>query len=211
MKTILLSAVALSMVAASPAFAAVNPDRDGIGTYVITGSASNYCELGPVAGEGGQAAGLNTTVDASSNGSYGFNTSDATIHITQLQSDNNDHAKAWKASLNMRRSICNTAYTVTANSSNGGLQYQGQTTGGSNFATNLPYTVAVNFAGTHGTASSTDAHGNDYNLISSNNATAGDFKLTFSDTADNSHYLLAGDYTDTVVVKLAANTGTATS
>ena len=209
MKMVLLSAAALATAIAAPAFAATNHSGgDGVGTYEITGTAADYCVLGQ-ATAGGTSGGHNVTVDVTTPNGGGYNgtTSDAMINITQFQ-NTNDHAASWEAVLNLRHSVCNTAYTVTANSQYGGLQYQGTQTGGSDFFKKTAYTVEADFGGKDGNPKEARSLQNGGTLLTSNKASSGDFRLTFDGAADASKYLLSGDYTDTVVVTLAPNTGT---
>lgn len=210
MKTVLLSAAALATIVSAPAMAApVNHSGgDGVATYYISGSASDYCVLGQ-ATAAGTSGGHNVTVDTTSANTSGYNgtTSDALIAITQFQ-NTNDHAASWRAVLNLRHSVCNTAYTVTANSENGGLQYQGTQNGGDDFFKKTSYTVEADFGGKSGNPKTAASLKNGGTLLNSNRASSGDFKLTFDGAADNSRYLLSGDYTDRVVVTMSPNTGT---
>lgn len=204
MKAIVLSAAAIAMVASAPALAAAKSGDNGIGTYEITGTAASFCVLGPVAANSVGGGTRNATIDYITHNSAGYagGTSDAMVNITKLQ-DENDHADAWRAVINMHHSVCNSAYTVTASSANGGLQYQGQESGGADFVKKLDYTLQANFGGHTGTPKTATNMHNGARLLHSNQAGSGVFKLIFDGSADNSQYLLSGDYSDTVVVTLS--------
>jgi hypothetical protein len=215
-KIIMLSAAAAALAMAGQANAA-KVGNDSAAWYNITGTAGSYCVLGQStdAAVGGDK---NVTVDTSpgalSQGGtqdLGGVGSDGLITITSLQnqnagSDNSkaDTAAAWRAVFNLRHSICNSAYTITAHSDNGALEYQGSENG-AGFTKKLGYTIQANFDGKDGNPKSAHSLAGTGTLFNSGHASIGNLKLIFDGAADHSAFLLAGDYTDQVQVTITPN------
>ena len=211
-KIIMLSAAAAALAMAGQANAA-KVGNDGAAWYNITGTAGSYCVLGQSSATAGgnKNVTINVAPGGFSRGSTaddGATGSDGLVTITALQdphagSANNkaDTAAAWRAVFNLRHSICNSPFTVNAQSTNGGLKFGGSFTG-TGFATSLPYTLEATFgAGDSGQWQASNLTGNPA-LITSTMAAMGDFKLTFDGKADHSAFLLEGDYTDQVTVTI---------
>ena len=183
---------------------------DGVANWYIYGSAASYCTFGKT-GTSDQFGGTNVTINtqsegASGNASYNGHTSDGSIFINQLQGPN-DRANGWSAFLQLPNSICNSSYTVTAQSTNGGLLNNASYGGDAAFTPKLDYQVQVGFAGhTSTNVNASNLVGSPQTLVNSTQANAGNFTMTFTSVSDT-HYLLAGNYTDNVLITLAPNTG----
>lgn len=198
MKKILLAAAALSTLAA-PAMAQTWQGRtyaDGIASYDIKGQVPTFCRFGA---QGNGAAGLENATD--SERSISLAEGDRTFNITNLANPNDNTVQAAAGSFVFQRAVCNTGYTISARSTNGGLKHTSIQTAAAPFITTVPYTFNMNFGGgNQGTKPA--VAGTNQVLVDNGTAHAGAATFRFLLSAQDS-LLLRGDYQDTVVVTLA--------
>lgn len=196
MKKILMTALALSALAA-PAMAQTWQGKtyaDGIATYDINATVATFCKFG--ASNNG-AAGLINTTDADR--SISLAEGDRTFNVN-LQDPNDNTVRSSAGSFVFQNAVCNTPYTVTARSTNGGLKHTTVTSAESAFLTTIPYGFNFVFGGTNlGTKQA--AAGVEQALVDGNAAHAGFAEFRFLISAQDK-LLLQGDYTDTVQVVL---------
>jgi hypothetical protein len=225
MKTLLASAAIATLIAGqafaasgpgietfnTPGVSGPSPTTDGVGQWYISGSAASYCVIGK-AGLGNGDAGQNVTINTTSTGVAGDtrngNSSDGLITITQLQGPN-DQANAWAANIVMPNSICNSPYTISVVSANRGLT-SSVTSANTAFATKLDYAVSVNFDGQTGSLGAAGLGAGAAPLVTSTDASVGNFTLDLRGQA-STQLLLAGTYTDNVLVTMSPNLGGAHS
>ena len=197
MKKVLLIAAALSTMAA-PAMAHTWKGKtyaDGIATYDIKGEVPTFCRFGS---QENHAAGLENTTDAAR--AISLAEGDRTFNITNLASPSDNTVQAAAGSFVFKRAVCNTGYTISATSTNGGLKHTSIATTTAPFLTVVPYSYNVDFgAGNQGTkVASTSPQ----TLVDNGAAHAGTATFRFLLAAQDS-LLLKGDYQDTVVITLA--------
>ncbi|WP_068081146.1 hypothetical protein [Novosphingobium rosa] len=196
MRLIATSLAALALLS-TPAFAQSTPTAlgggDGISGLVLGATAGNYCQLGQVNSTNVQATNATATTPTG-------NTSDVNLAIN-LQ-DVNDNIAPWSANITIPNSVCNHAYSLTVQSTYGGLHYVGSENGPTNFSTNVPYTVQATFGtGVSVNQSSTALQSRG---VSSSNASAyaGSATIVLTGAQDTTKYLLQGSYSDVGVVTI---------
>jgi hypothetical protein len=184
----------------NPGLKASGPTSNGVGTtanYTLTGNAAVFCQL-DTADASNRAVGTNVTI-TTSNG-----TSSGTVAIDQFQGPN-DFANAWFSHIDLTNSICNTNYSVTAKSLNGGLKNGTSANPGTQFTNKEDYSIKVAFGKNSGTTQASSATaGSGVTLIGNGDPAKGDFYFEFNGAADNSKALLAGSYQDAVLITMAA-------
>lgn len=194
MKKILMTAMALSVMAA-PAMAETWKGKayaDGAATYDINAKAGEFCRFGTNNNDAGL---VNATA---SNRSISLAEGDRTFDLA-IQDTSDNTVRYASASFVFNHAVCNMPFTVTANSTNGGLKYGGDVTGSADFLTLVPYNFNMNFVTGSGDKAATVGT---QTLIDSNTARAASATLRFWVNAQDK-LLLKGDYTDTVVVVMA--------
>ena len=197
MKKVLLIAAALSTMAA-PAMAHNWKGKtyaDGIATYDIKGVVPTFCRFGS---ENNKAAGLVNATD--SDRTISLEEGDRTFNITNLASPSDNTVQAANGSFVFERAVCNTGYTISATSTNGGLKHTSIASTSAPFLTLVPYSYSMDFGGVSQTASV--ASTSPQTLVDSGVAHAGPATFSFTLSAQDS-LLLKGDYQDTVVITLA--------
>lgn len=199
MKKILMAALALSTLAA-PAMAQTWQGKayaDGVATYDVNAAAASFCKFGT---NNNDAALTNAT---GSNRSISLAEGDRTYNMN-VQNTSDNTVRAAEASFVFNHAVCNAPFTVKANSTNGGMKYNGAFTGSSDFLTLIPYAYSLNFGG--GGAGTLQATTGGQTLLDSSTARAGSATIRFSVNPQDS-LLLQGDYTDTVQVVMTPKMG----
>jgi hypothetical protein len=175
---------------------------NGVGTtasYALTGNAAVFCQL-DTADASNRAVGTNVTITTNNGSASG------TVAIDKFQGPN-DFANAWFSHIDLSNSICNTNYSVTAKSTNGGLKNPTSANPGTQFTNKEDYSIKVAFGSNSGTTQASSATaGSGVTLISNGDPAKGDFYFEFNGAADNSKALLAGTYTDNVVITMTPAT-----
>lgn len=195
MKKILLLASAIALVT-SPALAqtAGTAYADGIATYNLSASVSTFCKFGATGNSANTPTGTVTSVDAA-NG-------DATYALN-IQNANDNTVTAASAAFNFSAAQCNTPFQVLATSTNGGLLNSASTSDAA-FTSKVGYQYAVNFDGlTSGNVAPTA--GASVTIIDSTEARAGSARF-FVTVPQSSKLLLAGAYTDSILITLSPRT-----
>lgn len=205
MKKLVLLASAAALFA-TPAFAQSWEDRtyaDGVAGYDINAEVAVFCKFGNTGNVGN--ANVGTVTGGASNGGIDMANGDATFDI-DIQDDGDNTVQAASGAFNFGYAQCNTPFTVSGTSQNGGLASD-QTTSDPDFANFVPYSIAFNFDGlTSGTRPVAGQAGAPISLINSTEARAGSARFFFS-VAESDRLLLAGDYTDYVRITLSPSTG----
>ncbi|MGN6270696.1 MAG: hypothetical protein ACTHM0_12490 [Sphingomonas sp.] len=194
-----LIALAATTVFAAPALAVTPPNyqtatygHDAVGLYAINANGQTFCRFGTL--NHGQG---NTNATVTTSGFGGANEGDGTFTM-DIQNDNTDTVQYSSGQYNLDNVVCNTPFTVTVQSNNGGLK-SAATTSDPAFAQLVPYTVNFAFDGLGGTnhAISTSAQ----TVISSNEARAGSAVLDIYTQASNM-LVLQGGYNDTLTLSM---------
>lgn len=205
MKKFVLLATAAALFT-TPAMAQSWEDRtyaDGLAGYDINADVNVFCKFGNVGNNAN--ANVGTVTSGASNGGIDIANGDATFDI-DIQDDGDNTVQAASGAFNFGYAQCNTPFTVTGTSQNGGLDSD-ESTSDPDFANTVPYSIAFNFDGiSSGNQSVTGQAGTPITLIDSNEARAGAARFFFS-VADSDDLLLAGEYTDYVLITLAPATG----
>jgi hypothetical protein len=205
MKKLVLLASAAALFA-TPALAQSWEDRtygDGLAGYDINADVVEFCKFGNVNNAGN--ANVGTVTGGASNGGIDIANGDATFDI-DIQDDADNTVQTATGAFNFGYAQCNTAFTVTGTSQNGGL-LSSETTSDADFTNNVPYSIAFAFDGiASGNRSVVGQAGVPISLINSNEARAGAARFAFR-VEDSDRLLLAGEYTDYVRITLSPSTG----
>lgn len=202
-----LIALAATTVFAAPALAANAPDYqhatygDGTGWYALNATGQTFCRFGTLNHQNFGVGGGTVTTD----GFGGAANADGTFTL-DIQDPNNDTIKATGAQYGMDNVVCNTPFTVTAQSDNGGLK-SAATTSDPDFAQLIPYTVSFGFDGIEGAVAA--GHGSSTTpttVMTSNEAHAGAAQLNVYVGARN-QLVLQGAYSDRLVLTMTPNLG----
>ena len=203
-KTLMMAAAAATMIAA-PAFAqtpgAGTQYADGIATYEFRAPVVNFCKFGS-AGNGDLAGSNVTTFDRAisvAEGDRGFN--------VNIQNPADNTVQGASGGFVFAQAQCNTRFNVTSTSTNAGLQSSYSGNASAAFLRKVPYQIA--FArGASGANTRSDLQdvASTNTLISNADPYAGAMSFQFA-VRPNGGLLLAGSYTDTVVVTMAPVTG----
>jgi hypothetical protein len=182
---------------------ASGPTSNGVGTsanYSISGTAADFCQL-DTADASNRAVGTNVTITTTANSASG------SVTIDKFQGPN-DFSNAWFSHIDLSNSICNTNFSVTAQSTNGGLWNPTSANPGTQFTKLEDYSIKVAFGlnGQNGTTLASAAKASPATLISNGDPAKGDFYFEFNGAANNSLALLAGTYSDTVVITMTPAT-----
>lgn len=191
MKKILMLASAVAMIAA-PAFA--QSYADGLASYTINSNVPSFCKFGSTGNGFGEIRGGNPGAVDAANG-------DATF-VMNIQNPVDNTVLNVGGEFKFSNAQCNTAFTITATSTNGGLKNTA-TTSDPLFTNNVHYIYAMKFDGinNHSDAYPADA-GKAIKLIDSDEARAGNAQFDFT-VPGSQKLLLAGAYTDTVLITLS--------
>jgi len=194
-----LIALAATTIIAAPAFAANTPDyqtatygHDGVGLYAVNATGQTFCRFGTDNHGVNHNNGVVTT-----DGFGGANEGDGTFTL-DIQNDNNDTVQYASGAYALDNVVCNTPFTVTIQSTNGGLK-SAATTSDPAFAQLVPYSVNFSFDGLGGTNHSISTSA--MTLINSNEARAGSAALDIY-TQASSALVLQGGYNDTITLSM---------
>lgn len=195
MKKLLIAAIA-STAFATPAFAQITYE-DGVAEYEIFAPVQSFCRFGP----GTESSGTNGSVNGDNNN--GLPGSDGRFDLN-IQNPGNNSVQAADVTYTIPSAICNSGWTITADSENGALTTP-VTTSDNDFTSSVGYRVNVRFAGeTNGTFTSA-ALLNGAVVAQSTEARAGQASFRVRVAASND-LLLQGTYFDRVLVTLAPAT-----
>lgn len=200
MKKFMLALVAATTFA-TPAFAQVNYGtatygQDAQGWYQMNANGQTFCRFGTL--NHGNGASANSTVTATGFG--GAQEADGTFTL-DIQNDNNDTVQSAFGQYAMDNVVCNTPFTVTAVSDNGGLK-AANTTSDPAFAQVVPYQVRFSFDGLTGTNVTVST--SSQTTLTGNEARAGAAALNVFVPASNL-LVLQGAYSDRLVLTMTPN------
>lgn len=192
MKKIFLLASAAALLAA-PAFAQTQGATyaDGIATYNLTAQVKTFCKFGSAGNNADVRGGSLGTVDAA-NGDANY--------VLNIQNENDNTINNVGGAFNFARAQCNTPFTVAATSTNGGLLNPASTSDTA-FTSKVNYLYAMNFDGL-ASGTKAPAAGVATTIIDSTEARAGTARFDFT-VPDNDKLLLAGAYTDSILITLS--------
>lgn len=199
MKKLMIAALTATALMSTPAFAQT---RDGIGQFALSAPIATFCEFGTVGNSFTQA----NSAGVSGDHSEGFAGADGRV-VFGLQNTANNTVNAAFARFVIPTVICNTAFSVSANSVNGGLK-TAQTTSDTDFTSLVNYNVDMKIDGI-GNAPTQVAVG-DQTLFTSPEARAGAGQITI-DVPPSSKLLIEGTYLDTVTFTMTPSTGGSTA
>jgi hypothetical protein len=202
MKKYLIAFAATSMMAApaladAPDYQTATYGHDAVGIYSHKADTHTFCRFGT---DNVGSSNTGETVDTTGGG--GATEADGTFNFTHLQNPNNDTVQHVSGKYSLNNIVCNTPFTVTANSVNGGLK-SANTTSDTAFATLIPYQIQFLFDGLLGANIYTVAQGNQ-NLLVGHEARAGAGSLNIY-TQPSSKLVLQGGYSDTVTLSMTPN------
>ncbi len=202
MKKIIMAAVASTVMFSGSAFAQIggpiSPStpptygQDAEGWYAIQATGQRFCRFGT--NNSGQN-GANSVV--TTDGFGGAAEADGTFTF-DIQDDNNNTLQAASGSYRINNVVCNTPFTVTARSDNGGLQST-NTTNDSAFVELVKYTVTFQFENLTGSQTSQTTAAT---LFSSPEARAGQATLTVATQANTTQLILQGAYSDKLTLTM---------
>jgi hypothetical protein len=193
----LIIALAATAALATPAYAQVNYQtatygQDAQGWYSVNANGQTFCRFGTSNHGVNQTNGTVTT-----NGYGGANEADGTFTL-DIQDDAHDTVQYSSGAYALDNVVCNTPFTVTVQSDNGGLK-SAATTSDTAFAQLVPYSVNFSFDGLGG--GNYPATTSAQTVITSNEARAGSAVLDIYTQASNL-LVLQGAYTDRLVLTM---------
>lgn len=201
MKKLLLAGAAVALIA-SPAAAqtwgTATYGNDGAAHWALQSNVADFCKLGS---SPSAIIATKSTVTPGDNG-RGGNTANADGTVAfNIQNPTTNTIQASYASVTYAQSQCNTTFNVTAESERGGLTNSAFGSAfDSAFTDQVRYDVRVDF----GTGSGNKVGlVNTATLLSAQQPTAGDFKLSMYVAPNANKLLLAGQYTDFLKVTMA--------
>jgi hypothetical protein len=199
-----LIALAATTVFAAPALAVTPPNyqtatygHDAVGVYALNASAQTFCRFGT---DNTGSSNTGETVDTTGGG--GATEADGTFTFTHLQNPNTDTVQHVSGSYNLNNIVCNTPFTVTATSANGGLK-SANTTSDTAFTQLVKYSIQFLFDGLLGSSIHPSTPGTQ-TLLVGHEARAGSGSLNIYTVASND-LLLEGGYSDTVTLSMTPN------
>jgi hypothetical protein len=205
MKKTLMLATAVAMFAA-PALAQTpglgTQYSDHISTFQVNAPVANFCKFGSVGNEG--RGGLNVTSNGNNSYGNGADMGDQAF-VVDIQKDDDNTIQAANGSFSYAQAQCNTLYSVTTTSTNGGLAAEYQGPAAAAFAKTVNYEIAfettISKAATaYQQVASTNT------LISSGTPFAGAATFRFNIPA-SPKLLLAGTYRDELRLTMSPLTG----
>jgi hypothetical protein len=183
-RTILAASFAL--LSSAPAFAQEGPTSvDGSGRLAFAGEATRACLIGRPEASGG----FNATLIGGSEGT-------STIQIGRLVSPIDASPQASSINLGFQV-ICNHAHSVSVRSGQRGLRLQQAAPTSGSFATTVDYTFGMSWSGQSRQTSAS----NGQLQINSSDGAAGTLSVSI-ETPGNGRPLVAGTYSDSVIVEL---------
>lgn len=205
-KFLMITAAAL---VASPAAAQTSSTwqgqtyEDGFATYQITAPVNSFCKFGAtgnqtVLGQNAQNGGsINNGVNPGGDAAFTFD----------IQNDNDNTVQRADARFDFARFVCNSPFTVTATTTNGGLLNSSQSTTDEDFLERVPYKVLYTNENNPGSGNYTTISGPGTVLLqNSSQATAG--AANFSIQVDPIDKLvLQGTYSETILLTMAPTVG----
>jgi hypothetical protein len=201
-KLLMLAAVPSALAFAAPATAqnynALNYGQDAIGIINLEANVASFCRFGTV----NSAASRNNTGSTAET----TNTSEADGRfVLNIQNPANNTIKDADAEYFYKDFTCNSAFTVSAVSANGGLK-SNNTTSDPAFTSLVRYNIDGGFDGIAAGARAIPAAGVPTTLVSSNEARAGDGSIFVGVIKENKQ-LLQGAYNDTLTITMAPKAG----
>ncbi len=202
MKKFLLALATTSVLAAAPAaaqnYSQLTYGQDAIGIINLEASVGRFCRFGTVntagsrnnAANGGNSQGL-TTNASEADGRF----------ILDIQNPNNNSIRAADAEYFYENFTCNSAFTVTAVSQNGGLK-SNNTTSDPAFTSLVRYNIDGGFDNLGAGARAIPGPGVPTTLITSQEARAGNGSIFVGVIVENKQ-LLQGAYNDTLTITMA--------
>ncbi|MGO4410358.1 MULTISPECIES: hypothetical protein [unclassified Brevundimonas] len=199
MKKLLLAGAAVALIA-SPAAAqnwqTQQYGNDGAAHWALNSSVDTFCKINAAAPSINSYRATATPGDNGQGGTAA--NSDGTLSLSIQEPTTNTIQNA-SAFISYANSQCNTPFTITANSQNGGLLNSTNTTTDTAFASLVKYNVGVQF-GAQNTGGAVAA--GDFSLNwAQQQATAGTFRFSVDVPAQN-RLLLQGTYSDFLKVTM---------
>ncbi len=196
-----------SAVAAPSVKASETPAGSGeyASNWDIRAAARDYCFFGS-ANARSAGTGANVTLNVlpggmSDDGAVSGDASDGLINVEQFQGPG-DRQIAWSAHLTLPGSVCNTNFSVTVRSTNGGLHNsQGSST--AKFTNRVDYRVAISFDGNSGAVNASSTREKATTVLNGAPSSEGDFNIDFT-SVDTAQLLIAGQYRDEVYIVMRA-------
>jgi hypothetical protein len=200
MKKFLLAGAAIALIAGPAAaqnWQAQSYGNDGAAWWAVGADVDTFCKLNAAAPSINAYRSV-ATPGANGQGGSAAN-SDGTL-ILDIQEPATNTIQNASAFITYANSQCNTTFTVTGNSLNGGLRNTETVTTDPAFVALVPYNVGVQF-GAQNTGGAAAA-GNFSLNWTPQQATAGDFRFSVDVPAAN-RLLLEGEYNDFLKVTMA--------
>lgn len=200
MKKIVLAALAASVLA-TPAAAqsqwqGKTYGQDAVGWYDLSAQVNTFCKFG-TSNRGASLS--NSTVDTNAYG--GANEADGRF-VFDIQNDNDNTVQGAQGRYDIDYAVCNTPFTMTVQSTNGGLKSANETSD-EEFIELVPYNVHFIF---DGIGNEITVNNTAQTVGTSNEARAGNGQVWVRvDPRDD--LLLQGSYTDKLIVSVLPNLG----
>jgi hypothetical protein len=192
------SIFAFAAPAAAQDYRTMTYGQDAIGVIQLEANVGSFCRFGSV----------NTAASRNNTGSTAETTNASEADgrfVLNIQNPNNNTIKDADAEYFYKDFTCNSAFTVSAVSQNGGLK-SNNTTSDPAFTSLVRYNIDGGFDGIAAGARAIPAAGQPTTLISSNEARAGDGSIFVGVIKENKQ-LLQGAYNDTLTITMAPKAG----
>lgn len=204
MKKFVMLAAAAAAFSAAPASAQTWQNQtyeDGFATYRLTASNASFCKFG----SSGNATVNGPNSSAGGTINNGVNPGGDAAYVFDIQNDNDNTVQAADAAFDFARFVCNSPYTLSATSANGGLQST-QTTSDDDFAQNIPVYLGARLDTAEYAAVDFTPGNRSQRIGESTEARAGTARIFFGVRAMDK-LVLQGTYQDTLTLTLAPNLG----
>lgn len=203
MKKLLIAAAGVALIA-SPAAAESWGNQlygqDAVAVWGLNAPVNTFCRLN--SNGGAQSGNQNSNFVAGSFGSGGSSAEADGTWTLNMQNPTNNTIQLVEGAVTYSNSQCNTKFDIIASSQNGGLTNTDQTTTDTNFASKVSYQIDVKFGGGATSPLATVTTAGAQNLISGQQATAGDFRVGIRVPANPNTLLLQGTYRDQLTVTM---------
>jgi hypothetical protein len=205
MKKLLLAAAGAALIASPAAAQSGNwgnqfYGQDAIAVWGLNAPVNTFCRLNNNGGT--QEGNINSNFVAGSFGAGGTSQEADGTWTLNMQNPDNNTIRLVEGAVVYSNSQCNTPFEIYADSQNGGLTNTTNTTTDSNFTNNVSYQIDVKFGGGATSPLATVTAPGRQNLISNQQATAGDFRVGIRVPANPNTLLLQGTYRDQLTVTM---------
>ncbi|WP_336976059.1 hypothetical protein [Brevundimonas nasdae] len=203
MKKLLIAAAGVALIA-SPAAAQSwgnqSYGQDAVAVWGLNAPVNTFCRLNNNGGV--QSGNQNSNFVAGSFGAGGTSAEADGTWTLNMQNPANNTIRLVEGAVTYSNSQCNTRFEIYADSQNGGLTNTTQTTTDSNFTNKVSYQIDVKFGGGATSPLATVTAPGRQNLINTQQATAGDFRVGIRVPANPNTLLLQGIYRDQLTVTM---------